>query len=674
MNNTNLRNKYFTFIIAMLSVFQIQAQTDITDWESSFQTIEDVDEEEVENWEMQYEELSDLIEHKIDINSATREDLLRLPFLSNQQVMDIMEYMYHYGSMKSLAELAMIRSIDYETRQLLAQCLFVGDKNEEKKFPSLSNIAKYGRHQIIATGHIPCYDHKGDKWGYLGYNYKHWIKYEFKYGKWIKAGVMMSQDAGEPFFAGKNKWGYDYMSPYMLIKDLGKVKTLAIGRYKARFGMGLVMNNSFSMGKQASLASIGRVSRGLYAHASRQEGNYMQGIGATVETIHNLDVTGFLSYRKIDATINSDDNSISTILKTGYHRSATEMLRRRNASQAIMGGNIYYHVNGFHFGITGYQTSFDKPLHPDTTKLYKLIAPWGKRFWNIGADYAYLSRRISINGEVATGNSKGIATINSINYMVNSNLTLVAIQRFYSYKYYSLMASSFSEGRSVQNESGVYLGAKWQPIYQLTFSHYFDWAYFPWPKYLATATTRTFDMQHSATWSKNTWSITARYRLKTWNKDSKDDNDNKFLDRITQHRIRLTITKDNKLLFLRTQGDISLYHKDENSFGYMVMQQVGIRKNKMQAYTSLAYFKTDDYNSRVYTYERSTLYNLSFPALYGEGIRFAATIRADFSSNLMAIAKVGGTHRIDNNKIGSGLQAIETKTPIDVDLQLRWKF
>lgn len=93
MNNTNLRNKYFTFIIAMLSVFQIQAQTDIIDWESSFQTIEDVDEEEVENLEMQYEELSDLIEHKIDINSATREELLRLPFLSNQQVMDIMEYM-----------------------------------------------------------------------------------------------------------------------------------------------------------------------------------------------------------------------------------------------------------------------------------------------------------------------------------------------------------------------------------------------------------------------------------------------------------------------------------------------------------------------------------------------------------------------------------------------------
>ena len=60
MNNTNLRNKYFTFIIAMLSVFQIQAQTDITDWESSFQTIEDVDEEEVENWEISTKNLATL--------------------------------------------------------------------------------------------------------------------------------------------------------------------------------------------------------------------------------------------------------------------------------------------------------------------------------------------------------------------------------------------------------------------------------------------------------------------------------------------------------------------------------------------------------------------------------------------------------------------------------------
>ena len=45
---TNLQIVYITFVITMLSVFNMQAQTDIIDWESSFQTIEDVDEEEVE--------------------------------------------------------------------------------------------------------------------------------------------------------------------------------------------------------------------------------------------------------------------------------------------------------------------------------------------------------------------------------------------------------------------------------------------------------------------------------------------------------------------------------------------------------------------------------------------------------------------------------------------------
>lgn len=50
---TNLQIVYITFVITMLSVFHMQAQTDIIDWESSFQTIEDVDEEEVENLEMQ---------------------------------------------------------------------------------------------------------------------------------------------------------------------------------------------------------------------------------------------------------------------------------------------------------------------------------------------------------------------------------------------------------------------------------------------------------------------------------------------------------------------------------------------------------------------------------------------------------------------------------------------
>ena len=89
-----------------------RSQTIVSDWDDTFQSLEDVDDAESENWQLSMDELREFSENKLDLNNATDEDLLRLPFLSGQQVMDIREYLYHYGSMKSAAELMMIPSID----------------------------------------------------------------------------------------------------------------------------------------------------------------------------------------------------------------------------------------------------------------------------------------------------------------------------------------------------------------------------------------------------------------------------------------------------------------------------------------------------------------------------------------------------------------------------------
>lgn len=53
---------------------------------------------------------------------------------------------------------------------------------------------------------VPFYERKGDKEGYRGYPYKHWLRYQFHYGDYAKMGVVASQDAGEPFFGGRIGW------------------------------------------------------------------------------------------------------------------------------------------------------------------------------------------------------------------------------------------------------------------------------------------------------------------------------------------------------------------------------------------------------------------------------------------------------------------------------------
>lgn len=246
------------------------AQDRDEDWKSYLDLMGEIEDVENTDWETAYETMSELAAHPLDINSATLEDLRLLPFLTEKEINDIAEYIYRYGPLRSMGELAMIKSLNYEKRQLLSYFFYIG---EEKKqgFPKWGNIFKYGSHTLVATGKIPLYKRNGDEEGYLGYPYRHNIRYTFNYSNYLKAGIVGAQDAGEPFFANKNKTGYDFYSYYILLRNMGRLKTLALGRYRVGYGMGLVINNDFSMGKIGMLATLGRSQNQIRAHSSTMQ-------------------------------------------------------------------------------------------------------------------------------------------------------------------------------------------------------------------------------------------------------------------------------------------------------------------------------------------------------------------------------------------------------------------
>lgn len=639
-------------------------------WERYLNELSDVEDFENVTWEDYYDLLNDYAEHPINLNTATREDLERLPFLSAQQIEDLLAYIYQYGGMKSRGELAMIESLDWYQRKLLEYFTYLGD-TEEKRFPRFGNILKYGRHELIATARVPFYERKGDRNGYLGYKYKHWLKYTFRYGDYVKIGLLGSQDAGEPFFAGRNSAGYDFYSFYAQIRKLGPLKNLTLGRYRLRFGMGLVMNTDFGLGKVATLMTLGRTGNSIRGHGGRSAANCLQGAAATVNLWKGLDLSAFVSYRYIDATLNKDTNTIATILKTGYHRTRSEMERKNNASEFLVGTHLNYFRNGFHIGATALYNAFDRSLQPKVSQSYRRWYAAGSNFYNMSVDYGYVSRRLTVSGETATGDSKALATINTVSYLLTDELSLIALQRFYSYRYTALHAESFSEGGTVQNENGVYLGFSWNPSRRLSLMGYTDYAYFIWPKYQADASTYAWDNMLSATYKPGRFTFLARYRIKMRQKNNADKS---AIISDINHRGRLSVGYDGDLWSTKTQGDIAYDQYKNNSFGWMLSQNLLCRWRFLRANASLGYFHTKDYSSRVYTYEPGTLYNLNFPCFYGHGLRYAFTLRADFNSHLMAIMKLGTTDYFDRNHISSGYQRIDRSSQTDLDLQLRWKF
>lgn len=657
---------YLLFLLTLLLMCPIAASAD-TEWETWLEdTMQDGDYSDAQYEEM-YNSLSDMSQNKININHTTRQELEALPFLSEKQVMDIMEYLDRYHSMKSLNELMSIESIDYETRQLLYEFLYVGE-GKSSGFPSLSTLSKYGKNELSLYGKLPMYDRAGDAADgeYLGYKYKFWTRYTFSYSDYVKAGFVAAQDAGEPFFSQNNKYGFDQYSAYLMLKRLGRVEALVIGRYSVSAGMGLVMNNGFSIGKTSVLQNMGRQGCVLRPHTSASESGYLQGIAASFSLTGNLSLTPFLSYRKTDATLNGD-GTISTLLNNNYHRTSAELSKKNNTSISAAGFNAIWNIGDLSLGVTAVYTHLSRPLNPNMSATYKRIYPVGSNFFNASLSYSWRHYPFCINGETAISDKGAIATVNSLGYYLSQYVDVMGIYRFYSFRYNSMYSNAFSEGGKTQNESGFYLGVNWHPRYGLDISAYTDIAYFAWPRYGVSQSSYASDNVLSIRYKTGNWLLSARYRLHLKQKDGSGSN----LQWRQEHRARLSAEWSDERWVSRTQIDNT---KVSVSQGYMLTQNFGFISPKYSLYIGGKYFNTDGYDSRLYSYERAMPRTFSYPSYFGHGIRYSLVAEWRPVPSLQFTAKSGVVDYFDRSTIGTSHQQINASSACDIELGMKWKW
>lgn len=662
----------FILVILLSLALNVNAETEWEKWLDGIMLDGDYSEDTHEEL---YENLLELQRNGINVNSATREELLALPFLSEQQVMDILEYIHFHGALKSINELMSIESIDYSTRQLLQEFLYAGDK-PEKGFPSLKNIMTWGKNELSLYTKIPTYERVGDtsNGDYLGYPYKFWARYSFSYAKNVRIGIVASQDAGEPFFSQSNKYGFDQYSGFIQLNGLGSVESLIVGRYSIAAGMGLVMNNSFSLGKSAMLQDLGRQRNVLSPHTSASENGYMQGAAATIRLSDAIRLTPFLSYRKTDATLN-DDGSISSLIYTGYHRTISELNKKNNTSLTAGGINARWNLEDFSLGATAVFTHINRPLSPNKSATYKKIYPEGSNFFNASLNYSWLHYPFSVNGETAINANGAIATLNTLGWHLSQYVEVMGIYRFYSFNYYSLYANAFSEGGKTQNESGLYLGVRWQPKYGIDIQAYTDLAYFAWPRYGVSQSSYAIDNMVSASYKTGKWLLSGKYRLHFKQKDSKSASGISWQ---TEHRLRIGAEWTGDGWTSKSQLDFtsvsSTSESSSSSQGFMITENIGYDIGKWQIFAGGKYFNTDSYDSRLYSYERAMPHTFSFPAYYGHGIRYSLTAVWAPSPTLQFSAKAGITDYFDRSTISSGQQQINASSACDIEVGMRWRW
>ena len=124
------------FLFFMLLASSLAAQK--YDWDDFVEEYtSDVERAEEEDLQQHLQELKELSEHPMNINTATVEDLLQLPFLSEAQIEQIHAYIYLHGQMQTLAELRLVPLIDDATRRWIPLFLYAA-RDRQKAVQSAS--------------------------------------------------------------------------------------------------------------------------------------------------------------------------------------------------------------------------------------------------------------------------------------------------------------------------------------------------------------------------------------------------------------------------------------------------------------------------------------------------------------------------------------------------------
>lgn len=681
-----------TWLIACLSMcFLVDNLSAQESWESIVQQLmENNDELSASNWQNLLEDLAELKEHPININTATQEQLERLPFLSDRMIENILYYIYRHGPMLTDKELMMVQDMDIQTSRLLKLFITLQQPEIEEYKPTLKNILKYGKQELSTRVDIPFYTREGyqpfstefiqenPNKRYLGPSFYHNVRYQFHYSDKVYVGLTAEKDAGEAFFAGKNRKGYDYYSPYLYIRDIGKVNALALGNYRLNYGYGLVMNTDFSLGKSATLSTLGNKAQGIKKHSSTDEYNYFQGIAGSIHLTQRLTADAFYSYRKMDGIV--DNQFITSIKEDGFHRIPRDYEKKNTFTNQLIGSNIHFNGKYVEVGLTAVYNFFNKVLNP-TARVYNKYYPRGRDFFNAGVNYKFFWKKFTLQGETAMDKHGKIATMNMLRYSPKESFQLLVMNRFYDVAYQSLYARSIGEGSSVQNESGFYIGLETSVLKYFKLTAYGDFFYFPYKKYqLSKNGTSGFDGVAQLSYSPSyQLGMLIRYRYKNKHKDFNPEDGEKVVLPYIQQKLKyqLNYSPINELMLKTTVDYVhNAYRNQEASQGVLFGQSAGYKFQQLplQVDAGFAWFHTDDYASRISMYEKGLLYSFNIPSFYGKGERYTFNARYELNKHIIFQAKYALTHYRDRESISSGLEKIEGNVKSDLYMQIRLKF
>ncbi|WP_426292464.1 ComEA family DNA-binding protein [Dyadobacter endophyticus] len=639
-----------------------------------------------------YETLLQLYASPLDLNAVNPDDLAALFILSEKQLRSFFEYRAKAGALLSLYELQAIPEFDiYTIRRLLpfvtiiAKAVSIHDalKNPGQHFLMLRS----GKLLEQQKGFAPLDSNANSITRYQGPPFNGYFRYRNARNGAYSFGMTLEKDSGEELWRWKSRrqiFGIDYTSFHVQISDRGKLKNLIIGDFQMQAGQGMVMGAGFSLGKGSEvIRSVYHSTTGLKPYTSATEANFFRGIAASWSFARRTDITLLFSRTKRDATQGSDSirSSITTSLPiTGYHRTPSEIEKHNVLREQNIGLHLIHKLAAQkgQIGITMLHTGYDSFIRKRDLP-YNRYEFSGRQNLIVGLHGDYRRQNIHFFSEAAISGSGGTGAIAGLIASAGRKLDFSAMARHYAPNFHTFYGNPISEATRPINERGAYAGIRWSPSRKWQWSAYFDYFRFPWLKFQVDKPSRGFDYFVHLLWKPSKrlnayWLFHEKHNQ--INDPAAEDNGPALIHSFKRtavfnidYEIPLKCAFRTRLQY----GGLKNAHS-KGSNGFTIVQDVSWHLSKLEVSARAAFFKTDDYDSRQYVYEKDVLYAFSIPAYYNTGTRHFLMLRYAVSKQLKIWLRWSQTRYSDIEKISSGLNEIEGNKRSEAKLQVMYQF
>lgn len=644
------------------------------------------------NYEDVFETLFQFYQRPIDLNEANYEDLSALYVLSEQQLRRFFEYRAQAGRFLSIYELQAIPEFDLPTIYRLLPFVSVRPDKLSLGLLKRSFEGESNQYLILRADQV-LEQRKGftppdsrSKVRYLGSPQRYFVRYKMYHQKDFSLGFTLEKDAGEQLTwdAPTRRYGADFASFHLQFQNKGRWKNIALGDYQLQVGQGLVLSGGFYIGKGSETVLTARRSHlGIRPYTSATEYGYFRGASATYQW-RGVEITPFVSRTRRDANLvqgtSDTDDYVSSLQTSGFHRTPSEIADKGSLRVLDYGLNVVYRpaTNRLQIGLTALQTAYDKRLQR-ANRPYNQYEFSGKQNLLLGLHYSYLWQNFNFFGEAARSSSGGIGAVAGVLTSLSKRWDAAVVYRHYDRHFHSFYANAFGEGSRNINERGLYTGVKFTPNRRWQVSGYFDYFKFPWLRYLVDRPSSGLGYLLRGAYrpTKTTeWFVQYFEEHKEKNLPERLSTKNETVGYTRRSALAGVDYAFNKVWSLNSKiiYNTFKYQGFAASNGFAVVQDLNADWGRLSVTGRAALFNTDDYDSRIYVYERDVLYAFSIPAYFNEGLRSYLLVQYKFSRALDAWLRIARTRLYDQNTLGSDLDLISKPHRTEVKLQLRWQF